>query len=248
MTDQAEDAIASFVELEGKKVSGEKLRELLKGYRVDVDRSYLDIGCALSAATEAKLWKAWGHDSWENYVSDELGMKPRRAFYYMKIGKFFTTEVPVPREPLIRIGVSKAALLAGHVTKKNWKAKFAEAEKLSWRALAEKLAESAQVEGEDSSKQKKLSETGSGATTVEDLTKLNFHVYDDQADVIEQALAVVEKRCAAEGNPSDKRGYLLTQMCVEFLSSYPDSMEPILRQIIKVAEKTYGCEVVVNRG
>lgn len=223
----------------------EAIRTIVSDLRSTVDTYHWDVGLLLRAISKEELWKEWGYESFKEYCETEVTWKMRRCWYLIQIVEAFTDKVPVARDRIAGIGVSKAWLLAqlvdlGVMTTKNWEEWVIRAEALPWRELDARLKELRESSGGGGG------EGGEGG--VENLSTLSFRCYPPQKAVIDEALEAAGGICKKEGRETEHQGRLLELVCLEFLSNHPSTKKEAVDRIIRSVQDAYDIALSITGG
>jgi len=232
---------ATLVEFEGRHVQSAKIREFVLTCRQKMDATYLDAGAALKAVSDNRLFREWGFKTFEDYVEQELCWKPRKAYYLLEVARFYSTVAIVPKPDLLAVGFSKSIILMDAIkaTPAEWEMWFARALKMSVRELQAAVDEAVgDGDAGDGSGEP------NGSSIVETLHSLGFKLYDGQKAVVEQALEIAETMTTNIGLHSDKRGHLLTMVCLEFVANHPPKDKDVMRKMLMAAKAVLGKEAL----
>jgi len=209
-----------------------ELRRSILAKRAKADENYWDLGVDLAEAYNHDCYRAWGFDSWKEYVEQEVDIHIRKAQYLVKLQEWFETMTPAIQKWMRELGWTKARMLMHVVTQENateWKNRIegktvAEIEEM----LKSDKGEEGSGEGSDSS------------SAAETTSKLSFSLFPGQRETVEDAL-----RKAGELAESDKQGNLLTLICTEYLATNTNnqSTEDYLNHV----QKSTGLKIVAVR-
>jgi hypothetical protein len=174
----------------------------------NIESSYFELAKLLYEVYENEYFKEWGFEDFEEYCHKELEFGERKGRYLVSVwyhlvikNEFEDKEL----EKLKDIGWTKVRALIRVVNKDNldeWvkQATSMTAEELDLRTKQIVLEQTAgeEVEGE----------------IVKEMKRFTCVLVDDQIKVVEKAFEIAEKIAK-----SDKRGHLLSLICLDFLST-----------------------------
>lgn len=193
------------------KVDLPQLRETLKDLSKAETNNQIELGELLTKAFELSAHRDWGFPTWEDFIEQEMAMSKRKAQYLMSIHQWFVEVLKSKKliDSVKHLGWSKLRLLKGVADATNIKEWLARAEQMSFSQLEAFI--------------KQLKEDGKekGEGNPENLTSVNFRLYEEQNRALEDALEL-----AKDMAESDKRGHCLALICEDFMASNRFNMRP----------------------
>lgn len=187
------------------------LRTKVLGLRESIDKSRWEMAECMFKIHDESIYQHWGYNSYDQWVSVEMGMTVRTAQYLTAIYNWFMNEIgeklsSADRNKMIdgirKLGWTKARCLVGVTNKDNVHDWIKKAEGMSSTELeSEAKRELAKIQGHDP-----------GA--VDNMTNMSFRVADEQRTIVENALSVAENIA-----DSNKKGHLLSLICQDFVAS-----------------------------
>jgi hypothetical protein len=181
---------------------GEKndVRGAILKFKNRIEKDFMKIAGLLYRVRKHGLHKDWNYDCFEDYVEDELGFKRRKALYFINIWKELKIRMDVESDKLNKLGWTKTKEIVQLDNKNDKKELISESldNDLTVKEVKRKVKEKNSGDDED----------------VEHPENISFKVYDEQKDIINQAI----KKASKEAN-SDKRGHILELICLHYLSS-----------------------------
>lgn len=182
-------------DIEVRKTS---IREAAQVAKTMNDRLGLVQGELLYEIKAGEYWQEWEFDSFESYVESELGYKARKAKYMIDIYAKFVLELGLPMERLKALEWSKAKEVLTIIDKDN-----------SDEVLGV-------LEGSTFNEVRKYARKKRGKGDGDDgFKRINFSLTDDQAEMVELALA-----SACKVIESDNRSRALVALAEEYVSTY----------------------------
>jgi len=182
-------------DIEVRKTS---IREAAQVAKTMNDRLGLVQGELLYEIKAGEYWQEWEFDSFESYVESELGYKARKAKYMIDIYAKFVLELGLPMERLKALEWSKAKEVLTIIDKEN-----------SEEVLGV-------LEGSTFNEVRKYARKKRGKGDGDDgFKRINFSLTDDQAEMVELALA-----SACKVIESDNRTRALVALAEEYVSTY----------------------------
>lgn len=195
-----------------------ELRKRIKAVAEEMQGSEMNLALLLEQASIRKLYKDWGYDSFEEYVSDDLGMDGRKCYYLISIVEQFRKS-NTPIEVLERIGWTKSRAIAPMLTGPDGP---------KWVERAGRTPRS--------ELEKQVQEAKGG----EVFHTMHFRLAEEQFEVVQEALAVAKIKAK-----SDKPGHLLTCLAMDFLSNITDERGQALEWWVKKLEQVYSARVFI---
>jgi len=203
------------------------------------------------------LYKAWGYDTFAEYVDAELGIGVRKAQRLRYI--WFRLEVELSdldaklKDRVIALGWSKARELVRMLTLQNAVEWIDKAEKLSFVELEEAVRQHLLWVTEEREKAEKAGddpaevEKGTPEQSLDPAKSFQCKLYKDQMEMVTAAMKRAAE-LAGKGSIHEKKGHLLTLICTDFLATNnftTASVEDKLRYIAKI-EDVLGLKFVVT--
>jgi hypothetical protein len=205
-------------------------RRIVLSLRDKADDTIWDLAVALADVYEHDKYRAWGYDSWREYVERELDWHIRKGQVMVQLQHWFKTIPPNIQSWIKSLGWGKAKILQRVVTAENaaeWRAKI-EGKTLS--EIEEMLKEGRDTGG-----------GGGGGDSEPDpnvTSTLSFKLYPDQRKTVDLA---IEK--AKDMSESDKPGHCLDLIATEFLSTHAGMLD--MKEYLKHVEKIVGYSLIV---
>jgi hypothetical protein len=204
-------------------------RRLILSLRDKADDAIWDLAVALVDIYDGDKYRAWGYDSWREYVERELDWHIRKAQVMVQLQKWFK-EIPANIQTWIKsLGWGKAKILQRVVTTENaaeWRARI---EGKTLAEIEEMIKEERESGGEGG--------TGGGESEPDVARSMSFKLFPDQYKNVEMAL---EK--AKDLAESDKPGHCLDLIATEFLSTHAGMVK--LKDYLANVEKVVGVRIV----
>ncbi len=206
------------------------LRRKVMSLREKTDESYWDLAVALEDVYERNCYRAWGFDSWKDYVENEIDIHIRKAQYLVQIQKWFNEMTPAIQNWIRSMGWTKSRMLMHVVTPENAR---------EWRARVDGKTV---AEIDRMLKESKAAGEGEGGASPSDgddekPKNLNFKLFPGQMDNWKRAAEV-----AMGPAESDKPGNLLDLICTEYISS--NMTIKSVGDLLGKYEKTLGLRLV----
>lgn len=189
-----------------------------------VDESYVEMSRLLFKVHAGSYWSDWGHESFEDYVKEELGFEERKAKYLVAIWKRLRVDLNVSRKKLERLGWTKAKEILRVVDEKNID---------DWldKAYSMKVSELQKAV------KKRLGKKGAD----EDFHTVNFKLSTEQYENVEEAI----EQAKIEAD-TDKRGHAFDVICTEWKAGKLKPTEK-LPWILKQIERVFGVKLIALR-
>jgi hypothetical protein len=189
-----------------------------------LNSEYITLAKLLFEVREAELHSKWGFDSFAEYAEEELNLKPRKAEYLVAIADTLIHRYHVSGDSLAEIGWSKAGMIAPVAeSTKGAEAWIERAKGVSVKELASQIrtarAKRAAAEAQTSADQP-------AAPKSEPVSILRVPLFPSQRATVEAALEILRSRTG-----SDKVGYLLEAMSMEFMAGVSPPAESQSREI-----------------
>jgi len=208
------------------KMAPDEIRKRILMLKMVVDVSYFEMGGYLYWVQKKGYWKAWGYNSWTDYVEREVGFSLRKVEYLQKIWYWIDSmEVPIEKKKeLVALGWDKTKEVAGIVDSKNIDEII-------------KMGDKSSLEFKAEVKRKFKQQPNVG-------TQQRFHVYlweDQHATVLD----AIEK--AKELGNTDRIGHALSLICLSWLAEnmdLKDWRESVARTCIKM-EQVLGLKMLI---
>lgn len=224
------------------QVDNEDLRQEVIKLRDKADESYWAFGIALAEVYSGDKYRAWGFQTWKEYVERELDFDIRTIQYLFKLQLWFETVTPSIAKWVRGLGWTKARMLMHVVTKENaaeWKKRVdgKTVKEIQDILDGKKRLEDGGEEGEGSGSGGGSGEKGKDG---ESGRKRSWFFYSGQdrlvSDAIERAKTVAE---------TDNEGHALTLICTDYLATNADTMNK--DDMFKNLERTTGLLIVAVR-
>lgn len=224
-----EGAGESAGEGEAKVYDYAEERRIILALRDKTDNDIWDLAVALADAYQADKYRAWGYDSFREYVEKELDWHIRKAQIMVQLQEWFKGIPPNIQTWIKSLGWGKAKILMRVVTTENaaeWR------NRIEGKTLAEieEMLKEGRQQGEGGS-------GGSGEVSASVTKKMTFALYPDQHRNVEMAL---DK--AKEMAESDKTGHCLDLICTEFLSTHAGVKN--VKDYLSSVEKAIGFRLI----
>lgn len=206
------------------------LRRRVMSLRAKTDESYWDLAVALEDVYERGCYRAWGFESWKDYVENEIDIHIRKAQFLVQIQKWINEMKPNVQAWIRAMGWTKARMLISVITAENareWKAR------LDGKTVAEidKMLKEMKAAKDES-------ESAGGADSSEDKPKsVNFKLFPLQLDNWTRAAEL-----AMGPAESDKPGNLLDLICTDYIASNMTIRS--IGDLLGKYEKTLGVRLV----
>lgn len=180
----------------------DQLRAELHMEHDKVDFHYFRMGAMLDRVQSGKLWKGWGFETFNSFVEQELGFKPRKALYLIQIFNDLL-EAGVPWEVVKDVSWPRLKEISGVITKENAAEWVERAKTLTILQLQEVVA---------AHKTGTLTKSGTEPEASK-TTSVSFKVHVDQKETIHQAVAKAKQEAGTEFD-----GVALEAICLNYLS------------------------------
>jgi hypothetical protein len=211
------------------KVKINQLRQEILTLKDNIENSYFELARRLYVVYENDFYKEWGYKDFEEYCQKELNFSERKGRYLVSVWRYLVIENQFGTkelEMLKDVGWTKMRTLIRVINKENLADWIEQAKKLTAdelnvktkQALLEQLSEGEEVEGE----------------IVKEVKRFSCTLVDDQIKVVDKAFEIAEKIAK-----SDKKGYLLTLICLDFLSTktgIDNNLENFIAEILQKVE------------
>lgn len=165
-----------------------------------------EFGGILSVIQANDYWVNSGYESFKDFVTNETGLKYRKAMYLIGIYNTLVT-LELPFAEFSEVGWTKMRYMARILTKDNYRDWIERAKTLTvlelQQAIEQFLKEQAAGGGENK---------GSGGTS--NVSTMTFKVFEDQKEAINEGLDM-----AIEANGDDDKSKALTAVCVSYMES-----------------------------
>lgn len=180
---------------------GEALPRLAASHD-SVDYNYLEMGGILSRIQEEKWWAQWGFPSFNEFVTQTLAFKPRKALYLLTIYNDLV-DCAVPWATIKDVSWSKLKEISSVLTKENAEEWAKKASELTILQLQEVVAKYKEGNLEKSGVEAEVSVTVS----------LAFKVHPDQKETILQAVDKAKQEAS-----TDVPAVALEAICMHYLA------------------------------
>jgi len=221
----------------GSREWAEDLRVKAVALKRDLDRGFLELGRILYTFYDVPVGNDpinepvctyWGYKNVEQFAWNELGIQPRKCRFLRKI--FYTMEVeladvdPELKDAVLSLGYSKVRELVGVLTPYNIEAwaergRDCKYEELSraiqkYRAMCKAAEEDAQQAAKEEGGSDVEHYIEPEVAEVDEAHWERFCLFDDQKAMVDYAL-----QCASTIAKSEKKGHLLTLICMDYLAT-----------------------------
>lgn len=221
--------------------SREDLRKKAKELKDRSEENYWEMAIVLKEIFDNDLYRAWGYESWIEYVDKDLEVGIRTVQMYLQLQRWFETLPSNVQAWIHKMGWTKARCLMKIVTAENageWKNRLAgktvkEIEEILEAARNQPVGGGSSGEGSGGG-----DGSGSGSAEREKVVPKKFALYPAQLENIERAL-----NRASEITESDKEGHNLDMICLEFLTTNTNLEDKI--DYLKQVEKIIGYSLYV---
>ena len=220
-------------------VPGQEVRREIHECIEEIETAYLRLAELLHRVYSERMWEKWGFDTFEAYIEADLPFKRRKVFYLISIWDWFAVKVgdQAVLDKVKTLGWSKLRELVGVVTPENVDEWVKKANEVSCRELAElcRKALDDRLAGDEAP----LPSLDHEAVERKRTKTLAFTLYPDQLETVEQALEIASVMAGSE-----KKGYLLSVICLEFAAQNLAIKEGKAAVLQKMAQML-GAEVIV---
>ena len=212
-------------EYKDKDLSGtrESIPTLLK----NMENSFFDLSEALWIVSFYRLHKDWGFKKLDEYLdANKIGR--RTARYLISIWWWFGIAMydhPEVLQKVKGLGWTKVSMLVGIVDHTNVDEWATKADALNVKQLARLIKE---YKGEDTEK--------------DAMTRMMFVLAEEQAELVNRALELAGK--AADSN---KKGHLISLICMDYLNTNTNSSKKDPAQILAAMEVTMNIKILAVR-
>lgn len=240
-----------------------ELRARVRQLKADIDSSYIQLGRDLYLIYHRKLYEGWGHDTFTDYVENEVGMSQSRAERCRRIWTKFVVKEGISPKALDGLGYTNALALLpvlgldvqdDELEERDTKDWIERAKKLSWRALE---LEVKKYTGISAAQKQALVNAGAKITTdmgdtpnapepisqIDDRRHFNHKLHPSQWKVVDAAMAEAKRSKPDEMADSEA----LAHMATEFLAArMSKEEEPVARVefLLHNLEHVYGGKFV----
>ncbi len=240
-----------------------EVRRRIRRLKREVDTAYIQLGRDLYLVYHRRLFVQWGHDTWTDYVEQEVGISQSRGDRLRRIWSAFVKKLALKQQSLNGVGYTNAFVLLplvnkGIITSENVDDWLQAARTLSYRDLelkanaakgpSEDTVDSMAAAGVPVEPAKPASEATAEATAPIDpgadpRAMLSFRLYPQQHDVVRAAIEEAMRGKAEEMAPNEA----LANVATEFLASRMSKEEKPLTRVsflLGVLEQVYGGKFV----
>jgi len=116
-----------------------EIRTRIRKLRAMMEEAYIIVARDLWEAYHSKLYLKWGHETWGDYLREEVGISKDSAYRARRIFETFVHKCNLPPSAVEGIGRSKAQKLLTVVTRDNARAWVAKAKVMTYDDLAEAI-------------------------------------------------------------------------------------------------------------
>lgn len=207
--------------------SPSEVREDTKSKALRYKDCWLDLSKNLYRIKLCKDFQKWGYDTFEEYINKELDLVDREVRYWLGNLKKYVLTLGVDEEKLKGKSWSKLSIVMPVVkNKKDAEEWIAKTDTHTQEQLKHKVRNKLAGKPEDSGP---VMET------------LRYHVTEDEKKTINKALEVAAK-VARSGN--DRPAHLLEMICLEFLTSNPESRKEFFASMVVKIERVFGVKLL----
>lgn len=185
-----------------------------------IQQTFWDLGGVLSYIRNRKSYMKMedgkgncvyaGNEGFAQYVEAELGIKYRKAMYYIDIYESFTDAGVKKPEPILALGWAKAKELTKVITKENHKDWLKKAGEMSRDDLQATIRDT-----------KVKASSGEGTTNPPDetakMSTFSFRVFEDQGGICKEALDKAMEEIDVEDNKNALNAAFV-HICTEWMS------------------------------
>lgn len=256
---ESSESTPSSANLPENPDSPTEVRRRIKRLKREVDTAYVQLGRDLYMVYHRRLYIQWGHDTWTDYVEQEVGVSQSRGDRLRRIWSAFVKKLCLKQADLNGVGYTNAFVLLplvnrGIITAENIDSWLADARTMSYRELetranvakgpsaatvADMAAAGVPVETKDGE-----SAPAEGAAHAADpRSMLSFKLHPQQHDVVRAAIDEAMRGKAEEMAPNEA----LANVATEFLASRMSKEEQPLTRVaflLGSLEKVYGGKFV----
>lgn len=225
----------------------EEIRKRLRASKKAIDEEYIRMGRDLYQVYHRRLFVGWGHDTFDDFVENEVKISRKRAERVRLIWTHFIKECGLKPAELSVIGYTCANELRGATNSSNVRQRVKAAKDLSWRKLRRKIAKWKEPPKKVTDEMPKSPDESADDTvplaSADGRTSLGFHLYPSQHKVVQAALDEVSRGKANEMAPNEA----LANIATEFLASrMSKEEEPVTRcrYMLSVLELVYGGRII----
>ncbi len=225
-----------------------ELKARVDTLRTIVDESYLELAGLLHNIAVERKFEPMGHKNMKDYVEKELDFSYRKAQYLVRIWQRFAVEIkdPTVLEKVAGLGWGKLKELTTVVTARNVDEWIEKAARLSAAELKVVVDESKRVPSSPTAERPVAEVTEATFEEPETLRGINFKLYDQQFENVEQAL-----KLAGEVGDTNIQSQQLSLIALSYLASEEKTAmtkkERITRTFKALADQ-FGVDIIVIQG
>ena len=197
----------SIVKIDSKR--SKQIRHKILSLKNSIETSYFELAELLYETYVNRYYEEWGYESFEEYCKKELEFGERKGrylvsvWYHLVIEKQFTDK---ELNKLKNVGWTKLRALVRVVDTSNVD---------EWIELAKTMTvDELDIKTKQAVFEKMVSKEVCEGEIVQEIKRFSCVLVDDQIKVVEKAFEIAEKIAK-----SNKRGNLLTLICLDFLST-----------------------------
>lgn len=223
--------------IEGDTEKHEAIREKAKSLKVNIETKYWEMAMVLKNIFDNDLYRAWGYDSWTDYIDIELSVGKRTVQMYLQLQRWYENLPSDIQGWIQKLGWSKAKNLIGVVTPDNagkWRNLVAGK---TVREIEDIIKHNKEVESDSNEEPTKSGKKEKLDVPDEKPSMVKFSLFDAQGDNVKRA---IDK--AKEITESDKDGHNLDMVCLEFLANNTHLKDK--KSYLQQVERILSCKIV----
>lgn len=211
-----------------------KVRKHVINLKEDIGKSYVKMGGLFYTILKNKMYLDWGYSSFNEYIENEVDYSTRKAHFLKRIWERFKVDLNVDTESLNTVGWTKSKEIAKIHDKDKREKVLNDAEKSITSDNKEDLTVN---ELEKTAKQLNKDEEEGDDADVRTLKQVTLNFYKNQKELFDKAI-----KKASDETDSEKRNYLLSMICLHYLSSSFGDQE--LNFLLNQIEKSFGLRIL----
>jgi hypothetical protein len=213
----------------------EQVREDVEAMSDAMSVSYLAVGALLGEIRAGSYYEDYGFDTFKEFVETELGFSPQKGRRLINIYQTFVVDLEVDPEEIIDIGWSKVSAIEPVATEDNVRTLLTQARDNTLSTLRDNVN---QLQAGNRAEDLDEEETPEDRDP-EEVYHKRFTLYDEQEEVVEQALEVAEQEAE-----SDSAGHLLTLICQDYLAGAGDLDEEKVAYYLRQLEDNFDLGII----
>lgn len=209
----------------------EQVRDLIENTKNRIETGYADLAQLLHEAWSGAYHIAWGYSTFNEYCDQELGMKPRKARYFVAIAEA-VSKLGVNWNDVVHIGWRKLAALTPVLTSDNYNDWISRAEEHTVDQITEMVKRNRSGEEIDSDSESPR------------VFSMQLRMNDDEHTVISEAIETAKRQIESEAVVP-----ALEHICYQYMQQEGDGETRIdLDAHLTYIERTFGvkCAPVEN--